>query len=110
VSNEPGSGDVEATVARACATARSLRVYRDWIIDEVASGAMSIAELLEEDDRDERLGTVKVVVLAQAVPGVGKVRSRRAMAGLGVAEDARWGELDRSQLVSLWELMAHAPS
>ena len=110
MSSDPAPGGVQDTVALACATARSLRVYRDWIIDEVASGAMSMTELLDEDDRDERLGTVKVVVLPEAVPGVGKVRSRRAMARLGVAEDARWGEVERSRLVSLWELMAQAPS
>ena len=97
-------------VARACTTARHLRVYRDWIIDEIASGAMSMADLLEEDDADARLGTVKVVVLAQVVPGVGKVRSRRTMAQLGIAEEARWGELEPSQLVSLWKLMSEVPS
>lgn len=110
MSSDPASDGGQDTVALACATARSLRVYRDWIIDEIASGAMSMAELLEEDDTDERLGTVKVVVLAQVVPGVGKVRSRRAMARLGLAEDARWGELDHDQLVSLWKLMSQAPN
>jgi hypothetical protein len=94
----------------ACATARSLRVYRDWIIDEIASGSMSMADLLEEDDSDERLGTIKVVVLAQVVPEVGKVRSRRAMTRLGIAEDARWGEVEPSRLASLWTLMADGPS
>ncbi len=71
---------------------------------------MSMADLLEEADSDERLGTVKVVVLAQVVPGVGKVRSRRAMARLGIAEDARWGELEHSRLVSLWKLISEVPS
>jgi hypothetical protein len=110
VSSDPGSVEGQDTVALACSTARSLRVYRDWIIDEVTSGSMSMADLLEEADSDERLGTVKVVVLAQVVPGVGKVRSRRAMARLGIAEDARWGELEHSRLVSLWKLISEVPS
>ena len=110
VPSDPTPAKGQDAVARACTTARHLRIYRDWIIDEIASGAMSIADLLEEDDTDERLGTIKVVVLAQVVPGVGKVRSRRTMAQLGIAEEARWGEVEPSQLVSLWKLMSEAPA
>jgi ribosomal protein S13 len=46
--------------------------------------------------------------LAQKVPGVGKVRSRRAMAELGVDEDARWGEIDEDVLRALWAAMTDA--
>ena len=110
VSSDPGPAGGQDAVAVACATARSLRVYRDWIIDEITSGSMSIADLLEEDDSDGRLGTIKVVVLAQVVPEVGKVRSRRAMTRLGIAEDARWGEVEPSRLASLWTLMSDGSS
>ena len=42
---------------------------------------------------DRRLDPVKVVALAEVVPGVGKVRARRLLGALGIAEGARWGDL-----------------
>jgi len=98
-------------MARAAATvyARSLRAHREWLVAEVASG-MSLADLRSEEASDSRVGTVKVVVLAEAIPAAGKVRARRAMAALGIAPDARWGELDPSVAAALWrQLVAPAP-
>ncbi len=85
-----------------------MRAYRDWLVGEVASGAMTIDGLFAEQARNNSCGTVKVVVLAQKVPGVGKVRSRRAMAEIGIGEDARWGEVDEAALRALWVAMADA--
>lgn len=85
-----------------------MRSYRDWLVDEVASGAMTLEGLFAQPATEGGCGTVKVVVLAQKVPGVGKVRSRRAMAEVGVAEDARWGEVDEKVLRALWSAMADA--
>jgi hypothetical protein len=87
-----GGHEIPRTLA--FATAASLLGYRHWLIEEVASGAIPLAELLVEGVDDPRAGTVKVVVLIQAAPGIGKVRARRAMAALGVPESARLGELD----------------
>src|SRR6516162_5632066 len=42
---------------------------------------------------EHRLDPVKVVALAEVVPGVGKVRARRILATLGIAEGMRWAEL-----------------
>jgi hypothetical protein len=92
----------------ACATATRMRSHRDWLIDQVASGAMTLEGLFAEQTRNGDCGAVKVVVLAQKVPGVGKVRSRRAMAELGVDEDARWGEIDEDVLRALWAAMTDA--
>jgi hypothetical protein len=81
--------------------ARSLLLHREWLVAEMTSG-MSLADLRDEDASDARVGTVKVIVLAEAVPTVGKVRARRAMAALGIPTDARWGELDPSRAAALW--------
>jgi hypothetical protein len=81
--------------------ARSLRLHREWLVAEMASG-MSLADLQDEDASDARVGTVKVVVLAEAVPTAGKVQARRAMAALGIPTDARWGELALSTAAALW--------
>ena len=42
---------------------------------------------------ERRLEPVKVVALAEVVPGVGKVRARRILASLGMAEGTRWADL-----------------
>ena len=42
---------------------------------------------------ERRLDPVKVVALAEVVPGVGKVRARRILASLGIAEATSWAEL-----------------
>jgi hypothetical protein len=82
--------------------ARSLRLHREWLVSEVAAGQMSLDDLRDQDASDARVGTIKVVVLAEAVPTAGKVRARRAMAALGIPADARWGELDPSTTTALW--------
>jgi hypothetical protein len=83
--------------------ARSLRLHREWLVAEVTAGQMSLADLQDHDASDMRVGTIKVVVLAEAVPTAGKVRARRAMAALGIPADARWGELDPSTATALWQ-------
>ena len=93
--------DQSAGAVAAYVVARSLRLHREWLVTEVGSG-MSRADLWDEHASDVRVGTVKVVVLAEAVPTFGKVRARRAMAALGIPADARWGELDRSTATALW--------
>jgi hypothetical protein len=92
----------------ACATAQQMRLHRAWLVNEVASGAMTIDGVFAEQAAAGRCDTVKVVVLAEKVPGVGKVRARRAMDDLGIAEDTRWGEVDSELLRTLWSVMADA--
>lgn len=82
--------------------ARSLTSHREWLIAEVESGDMRLAELREAEEHDSRVGTVKVVSIAQAVPGVGKLQARRAMTALGIPADACWGELGPDAESALW--------
>ena len=92
----------------AFATARQLRAHREDLVKQVGSGEVSLDQLFDHQDTDGRVGTVKVVVLAEQVPGVGKVRARRAMEAVGIADDARWGEVGRDRLRALWATMAEA--
>lgn len=89
--------------------AEEMRLYRAWLRDQVSSG-LSIDELLNEQQSTGRVDTIKLVVLAEKVPAVGKVRARRAMQSLGIVEDARWGEVDPATLRALWSAMADAAS
>ena len=94
----------------AFARARQLRGHRERLVKQVGAGEASLEQLFDQHDSDCRVGTVKVVVLAEQVPGVGKVRARRAMQALGIADDARWGEVGRDRLRALWAAMAEAAS
>jgi len=92
----------------ACTTAEQMRLHRTWLVGEVASGAVTLDGLFAEQAATGRCDTIKVVVLAEKVPGVGKVRARRAMAAVGIVEDARWGEIEPPLLQTLWAAMAEA--
>lgn len=88
--------------------ARQMREYRAWLLAEVASGRLGLDGLLEQRRTSRSWQTVKVVVFAETVPGVGKVRARRAMDRLGIAADARLGEVDDSTVRALWTAMIDA--
>jgi len=88
--------------------AEQIRLHRAWLLGEVAAGSLSLDGLLAEQETSQWQATVKVVVVAEKVPGVGKVRARRAMESVGIAEDARWGEVDPDRLRRLWAAMEAA--
>lgn len=98
--------DVEARDA--IIEARQMREYRAWLLAEAASGRLGLDGLLEQRRVGRSWPTVKAVVWAETVPGVGKVRARRAMERLGIAPDARLGEVDDSTLRALWATMVEA--
>jgi hypothetical protein len=81
------------SLERARAVADAARQRRASLIDALASGALTLADL----DGDERAGEVKAVVIAEAVPGAGKVRARRALDALGVPGSALWADLSHEQ-------------
>jgi hypothetical protein len=69
--------------------ADELRRRRQELVEDIARGDVAPGRW----PADPRAGDVRVVVLAEAVPGVGKVRARRILDGLGLPATARWGEL-----------------
>jgi hypothetical protein len=78
---------------QARAAAEAARQRRASLVGALASGELALADV----DDDDRAGEVKAVVIAEAVPGVGKVGARRALDALGVPPSARWGELSGQQ-------------
>ena len=98
------SGPDEVELARS--RARWARRYRELLIEEVGGGRLDVAELLSHDRVEPLAGTIKVVVLLQALPGVGKVRARRALEQVGAAESIRVGALDPSQRAELARILA----
>jgi len=89
----------------AIAAAEALRARRRDLVSALAEGRIDIGDLT---DPSYAAAPVKTVVLAGAVPGVGKVRSRRILAALGVADGTRWGELPVPLVAALVEAL-HQP-
>ena len=53
-----------------------------------ASGA-TLDQVLEDGDRDEVIGKMKVVAVLEAMPGVGKIRAQRIMERLEISPSRR---------------------
>ena len=98
----------DADTAAAYLVAEQMRAQRARLVEQVSAGATSIDGLLAEQGSERGPARVKIVALAEKVPGVGKVRARRAMASLDIAEDARFGEIEEATLRALWSTIADA--
>jgi hypothetical protein len=87
------AADLQLVLSRA----RWARRYRELLIGEIAAGRLGLAELLAHDQVEPLAGTIKIVVLLQALPSVGKVRARRGLDHLAVAESTRLAALSPAQ-------------
>ena len=87
----------EAALAKAAA-ARRIRAEAK---DRQKLGLVSFDELLELADGDELVGKMKALAALESMPRLGKVKARRLMNEVGIADSRRLrglGENQRSQL------------
>jgi|TARA_B100000745_G_scaffold272623_1_gene200614 hypothetical protein len=87
----------EAALAKAAA-ARRIRAETK---DQLKLGLVSFDELLELADGDELVGKMKALAALESMPRLGKVKARRLMNEVGIADSRRLrglGENQRSQL------------
>ena len=64
-------------------------------------GSMSLSEALDSDDRN--VAKLKVVSMLESLPGVGKVKARRVMEEIGIADNRRVQGLGAQQRAALLE-------
>jgi hypothetical protein len=64
-------------------------------------GSMSLAEALSSDD--PAVGKLKVVSMLESLPGLGKVKARRVMTEIGIADNRRVQGLGPQQRAALLE-------
>lgn len=62
-------------------------------------GSMSLQEALDSDDQN--VGKLKVVSMLESLPGVGKVKARRVMEEIGIADNRRVQGLGAQQRAAL---------
>ena len=71
--------------------------------NELKLGSLSFEDLLDLAKHDEMIGKMKVLSVLESMPGLGKVKSRRLMAEIGIASNRRLRGLGETQKVLLCE-------
>lgn len=87
----------------ALAKAAEARRVRAEVKELLKTGSMRISELFERADSDELIAGLKVESLIAAMPGTGKIKAKRLMETLGIAENRRirgLGDRQREALTS----------
>ncbi len=64
-------------------------------------GSLTFAELLVQAEGDEVIAKTKVLAVLESLPGVGKVKARRMMETIGIAESRRLAGLGPQQRQAL---------
>jgi DNA uptake protein ComE-like DNA-binding protein len=85
--------------ADALAKAALARAARAEVKNQLKIGSLSLSEALASTD--VTIGKLKVVSLLESLPGVGKVKARRIMEDIGIADNRRVQGLGQQQRASL---------
>lgn len=87
--------------AAALAKAAEARTARAELKTRLKMGSLTLAEALASTD--STVGKLKVVSLLESLPGVGKVKARKIMEDIGIADNRRVQGLGAQQKASLLE-------
>ena len=85
--------------ANALEKAAAARAARAELKNQLKNGAVSLAEALSSNDGT--VGKLKVVALLESLPGVGKVKARKLMEEIGIADNRRVQGLGQQQKQAL---------
>jgi hypothetical protein len=90
---------------RALEKAGAARRQRAEVTEKLKIGSLSLGELFEATDRGDESGNMlaklKVVSVLESLPGVGKVKARKIMEDIGIADNRRVQGLGAVQKQSL---------
>ena len=75
--------------AAALEKAAAARRARAELKERLKLGSITLAEVLEQGQGDDLVGKTKVLAVLESLPGVGKVKARRTMEDIGIAETRR---------------------
>jgi hypothetical protein len=91
---------------QALAKAAEARRVRAELKEKLKMGSLSLADLLAQADGDDHIGKMKVLAVIEALPGVGKVKARRTMEEVGIADTRRVRGLGEQQKKALLEVFS----
>ena len=85
----------------ALAKAAEARRARAEIKERLKMGSITLTELLQQAENDDMVAGIKVLAVLESLPGVGKVKARRTMDEVGIADTRRLRGLGDQQRKSL---------
>ncbi len=90
--------------AAALEKAARIRKERAAIKRDLKEGRLSLAAALDQAAGNEAIAKMKVLVLLESLPALGKVKARRLLDQIGIAESRRvqgLGSIQREELLKL---------
>lgn len=85
----------------ALAKAAEARRVRAEIKELLKTGSMRVSELFEQAETDDLVAGLKVESLIASMPGTGKIKAKRLMESIGIAENRRIRGLGDNQKEAL---------
>lgn len=82
------------------------RRQRAELKEQLKMGSVTFPELLAKAAHDELVGKMKVLVVLESLPGLGKVKARRLMDAVGISETRRIQGLGVNQRDALLKQVA----
>ena len=73
----------------ALAKAAEARRVRANLKQALKAGELGLADVLARAESDDVVAMTKILTILEALPGIGKVKSRRTMASIGISESRR---------------------
>lgn len=86
--------------------AAAARRQRAELKEKLKMGSITLRELLDQGERDDVVGKMKVVAVLESLPGVGKVKARRLMEEIGISDARRVQGLGENQRKKLFERLS----
>lgn len=77
------------------------RRARAELKERLKLGSVTLAEVLKQGETDDLVGKTKVLAVLESLPGVGKVKARRTMEKIGIADTRRVRGLGTQQREAL---------
>lgn len=98
---------VLSTEARQAALAKAAiaRTARAELKAQLKMGSLTLRDVIANDDIDEVVSSTKVLTILESLPGLGKVKARRMLEEVGIAETRRVKGLGDNQRAKLLELI-----
>jgi len=94
--------------AAALEKAAAARRQRAELKEKLKMGSVTLPELFGQMD-DETIAKMKVLAVLESLPGLGKVKARRVMEDVGIAQTRRvqgLGANQRKALLDRWQRLA----
>lgn len=94
----PMSDDQRAAALERAAQARRVRAE---IKELLKSGSLDFQGLLDRAAEDDLIGGIKIAAVLSSMPGTGKIKAKRMMEELGIADNRRLRGLGEKQRAAL---------